>query len=56
MLDGTDKMQIRSFINDSLEFYIKESIYYRSNNEKLLQEEKLVVWQSEKDNGKVYIP
>ena len=56
MSDGTDKMQIRAFINDSLEFYIKESIYYRSNNEKFFQEERLVVWQSGKDNGKIHIP
>ena len=51
-----DKMHVRSVVTDSLEFLIKESIYYRTNNENLITNNRLVAWQIEMDNGKIHIP
>lgn len=51
-----DKMHVRSVVTDSLEFLIKESIYYRANNENLNPDNRLVAWQIEWDNGKIHIP
>lgn len=54
-IENANKMNIRALINDSLEFLIKESIYYRSNNENLSEDNRLVSWQIDSDNGKLYI-
>jgi len=55
-IEHPDKMNVRALINDSLEFLIKESIYYRSNNENLSQDKRLIAWQIDWDNGKIHIP
>lgn len=51
-----DKMHVRARINDLLEFLIKESIYYRSNNENISQNNRLIAWHIEMDSGKIHIP
>lgn len=55
-IENPDKMHVRAHINDSLEFLIKESIYYRSNNENISEDNRLIAWQMETDSGKIHIP
>jgi hypothetical protein len=55
-MSDQNKMLVRALINDSLEFLIKESIYYRSYNENLVQNKRSIAWHIEWDNGKIYIP
>lgn len=55
-MNDQNKMSVRALINDSLEFLIKESIYYRSNSENLLNAKRLIAWQMDHENGKVFIP
>jgi hypothetical protein len=55
-VENPDKMHVRAHINESLEFLIKESIYYRSNNENILEHNRLVAWHMEMDSGKIHIP
>lgn len=54
--ENPDKMQVRSYIDESLEFLIKESIYYRSNNENISKDNRLMAWHVEMDSGKIHIP
>lgn len=55
-MNDQNKMSVRALINDSLDFLIKESIYYRSNNENLISGNRLIAWQRDDENGKVFIP
>lgn len=55
-MNNTDKMQVRAYINDTLEFLIRESIYYRSNNENISEGNRLIAWHLEMDSGKIHIP
>ncbi len=55
-MENPDKMHVRAHINDSLEFLIRESIYYRSNNENISEDNRLIAWHMEADSGKIHIP
>lgn len=51
-----NKISTRLYINNNLDFLIKESIYYRSNNENIFEPKRLVVWQADEDTGSIHIP
>lgn len=51
-----NKISTRLYINNNLDFLIKESIYYRSNNENIFESKRLVVWQADEDAGSTHIP
>jgi len=50
-----NKINTRLYINDNLDFLIKESIYYRSNNENIIGSKRLVIWQDGENSGNVNI-
>lgn len=50
-----NKINTRLYINDNLDFLIKESIYYRSNNENIIESKRLVIWQDGENSGNVNI-
>ncbi len=54
-MQNSNKIITRLYINDNLDFLIKESIYYRSNNENISEFKRLVVWQDGKNTGNIHI-
>ena len=51
-----DKMHVRVVVTDSLEFLIRESIYYRTNNENLHEDKRFPVWHIDSGSGKIHVP
>ena len=48
-------LQKRLYISSNLEYFISESIYYRSHSKEMIEENRLVVWDFRKESGKVKI-
>lgn len=51
-MNSDDIISARTIAIENMEFYIKESIYYRSYSEYMKQENKLIVWNIQNDSGK----
>jgi hypothetical protein len=50
-----DRLLKRFTILKKLEYYITESVYYRSNSEDMNESSKLVVWKFGEENGKIHL-
>jgi hypothetical protein len=50
-----DRLLKRFTVLKKLEYYITESVYYRSNSEDMKEDSKLVVWKFGDENGKIHL-
>lgn len=51
----TNPLQKRLYISSNLESFISESIYYRSYNKEMVEDNKIVIWNFSEDSGKANI-
>ena len=54
-MNSDEIISARKIAIENMEFYIKESIYYRSYSEHMNIENKLIVWNIKEDLGKAQI-
>lgn len=52
---SSSRISKRSFILDSLDYYISESVYYRSFSEEIGSYEKIILFHAENSEGKAKI-
>lgn len=54
-MTGDDIITARTIAIEKMEFYIQESIYYRSYSSHMDKDKKIIVWNIEEESGKASI-
>ena len=53
MNEVDDRLLKRFTAIKKMEYFIEESVYYRTHSEEMIENNKMILWNSEQESGKI---